>query len=140
MYILFTNSIGKCDIFFLLNLIIIIIIKNCLIHGFNPTHIQPMSSTRPNPTHVGWVGLDWTYVMSWVGLIFFYPLWWVRSKILLNLTHMHTPNLYNFLELTIWSRQKCIYYILYSLPLSLVLSSLCAHAFKLCYVMYLFLN
>ena len=27
-----------------------------------------MGSTRPNPTHVGWVGLGWTYVMGWVGL------------------------------------------------------------------------
>ena len=30
-----------------------------------------MGSTRPNPTHVGWVGLGWTYVMGWVGLNFF---------------------------------------------------------------------
>ena len=58
MYILFINSYGKCDIFFLFNLIIIVIKKI----------VQPMGSTRPNPTHVGWVGLDWTYVMGWVGL------------------------------------------------------------------------
>ena len=25
-----------------------------------------MGSTRPNPTHVGWVRLGWTYVMGWV--------------------------------------------------------------------------
>ena len=30
-----------------------------------------MGSTRPNPTHVGWVGSGWTYVMGRVGLIFF---------------------------------------------------------------------
>ena len=81
MYILFINSVGKCDIFFLLNLIIIVIKKI----------VQPMGSTRPNPTHVGWVGLDWTYVMGWVGLgwIFFDPPWWVGSKNLINLTHAH---------------------------------------------------
>ena len=37
-----------------------------------------MGSTRPNPTHVGWVELGWTYVMGWVGL-----------KNPLNLTHAH---------------------------------------------------
>ena len=31
-----------------------------------------MDSTRPNPTHVSWVGLGWTYVMGWVGLNFFF--------------------------------------------------------------------
>ena len=59
MYILFINSGGKCDIyFFLLNLIIIVIKKI----------VQPMGSTRPKPTCVGWVRLGWTYVMGWVGL------------------------------------------------------------------------
>ena len=32
-----------------------------------------MGSTRPNPTHAGWVGLGWTYVMGWVGSNFFWP-------------------------------------------------------------------
>ena len=54
-----------------------------------------MSSIRPNPTHVGWIGFGWTYVMGWVGL------GWVEFF----LTHhdglgqkisstrpMHTPN------------------------------------------------
>ena len=45
MYILFINSGGKYDIFFLLNLIIIVIKKNCPTHKFNPTHM-------------GWVGLN----------------------------------------------------------------------------------
>ena len=55
MYILFINLGGKCDIFFfLLNLIIVI-----------KKIVQPMGSTRPNPTHVGWAGL------GWVGLNFF---------------------------------------------------------------------
>ena len=30
-----------------------------------------MGLTRPNPTHVGWVGLGWTYVIGWVELNFF---------------------------------------------------------------------
>ena len=30
-----------------------------------------MGSIRPNLTHVGQVGLDWTYVMDWVRLNFF---------------------------------------------------------------------
>ena len=46
-----------------------------------------MSSTRPNPIHVGWVGLGWTYMIGWVGLNFFDPPWWVWSK---NLLTMHT--------------------------------------------------
>ena len=29
-----------------------------------------MGLTRPNPTHVGWVGLDWTYLMGWVEFFF----------------------------------------------------------------------
>ena len=56
MYILFINSGGRYDIFFLLNLIIIVIKKI----------IQPMGSIRLDPAHVGW-----TYVMGWVGLNFF---------------------------------------------------------------------
>ena len=42
MYILFTNSGGKCDILFLLNLIIIVIKKI----------VQLMGSTGSNTTHV----------------------------------------------------------------------------------------
>ena len=48
MYILFINSGDKCDIFFFLINLIIIVIKKI---------VQPMGSTRSNPTHVGWVGL-----------------------------------------------------------------------------------
>ena len=44
MHIFFINSGGKCDIFFLLNLIIIVIKKK---------NVQPMGSTQPM-----WVGLD----------------------------------------------------------------------------------
>ena len=55
MYILFINLGSKCDIFFLINLIIIAIKKI----------IQPMDSTQPN---MGWVGLGLTYVMGWIGL------------------------------------------------------------------------
>ena len=44
--------------FFLLNLIIIVIKKNCLTHRFNPT--------QPNPTHVSWIGLDKCDGLSWV--------------------------------------------------------------------------
>ena len=76
MYILFTNSIGKCDIFFLLNLIIIIII-NCLIHGFNliqpnphPTH--EFNPTQPNSCELSWIGLDLRDELSWVD--FFLPI------------------------------------------------------------------
>ena len=58
MYILFINLGSKCDIFFLINLIIIAIKKI----------IQPMDSTQPNPTHMGWVGLGLTYVMGWIEL------------------------------------------------------------------------
>ena len=58
MYILFINLGSKCDIFFLINLIIIAIKKI----------IQPMDSTQPNPTHMGWVGFGLTYVMGWIGL------------------------------------------------------------------------
>ena len=47
MYILFINSGGRRDIFFLLNLIIIVIKKI----------VEPMGSTRPKLTHVDWVGL-----------------------------------------------------------------------------------
>ena len=45
MYILFINSGGKCDFFFL-NLIIIVIKKNI---------VQPMG--QPDPCGLGWVGL-----------------------------------------------------------------------------------
>ena len=60
MYILFINSSGKCDIFLSAQFNNNSNKKNFQTHGFNPTH-------------VGWVGLGWTYVMGWVGLIFFYP-------------------------------------------------------------------
>ena len=43
--------------FFLLHLIIIIVIKKIL---------QPMGSTRPNPTHVGWVGFMWWVGLDWI--------------------------------------------------------------------------
>ena len=62
MYILFINSGGRFDIFFSAqfsnnsNKK-----KNCPTHGL----------IQPNPTHVGWFGLGWTYVMGWVGLNFF---------------------------------------------------------------------
>ena len=56
MYIFFINSDGKCDIFFLFNLIIIVIKKI----------VQPMGSTRPNPTHVSWIGLDLCDGLGWV--------------------------------------------------------------------------
>ena len=40
-----------------------------------------MGSTRLNPTHVGWVGLGWTYVMGWIGLNFFWltMVGWVKK-------------------------------------------------------------
>ena len=67
MYILFINSSGKCDIFFLLNLIIIVIKKI----------VQPMNSTRPNPTHV-----DLCDGLGWIGLNFFLPIMmdWVKKS------------------------------------------------------------
>ena len=65
MYILFINLGGKWDIYFLLNLIIILIKKT----------IQPMGSTQPNPIHVGLNPCDG---LSW---IFFFNLpWGVGSK------------------------------------------------------------
>ena len=42
--------------FFLLNLIIIVIKKI----------VQSVGSTRPNPTHVGWIGLDLCDGLGWV--------------------------------------------------------------------------
>ena len=65
MYILFINSSNKCDIFFLLNLIIKK--KNCPTHGFNPI--------QPNPC-----GLGWIYVIRWVE--FFLPIMmgWVKKS------------------------------------------------------------
>ena len=48
MYILFINSGGKCDIFF----------STQFNNNSNKKKIvQPMGSTRPNPTYVGWVRL-----------------------------------------------------------------------------------
>ena len=32
---------------------------------------QKIPSTRPNPTHVSWIRLGWTYILSWIGLNFF---------------------------------------------------------------------
>ena len=48
MYILLINSGDKCDIFF----------STQFNNNSNKKIVQPMGSTRPNPTHVGWVGLD----------------------------------------------------------------------------------
>ena len=47
MYILFINSDGKCDRYF----------STQFNNNSNKKIVQPMGSTRPNPTHVGWVGL-----------------------------------------------------------------------------------
>ena len=49
----------------------------------NKKIVQPMGSTRPNSTHVGWVRLmGWTYVMGWVELNFFLPtmVGWVKKS------------------------------------------------------------
>jgi len=65
MYILFIKSSGRCDIIFFADLFNNNSNKkNCPTHGFNLTHM-------------GWVGLGWTYVMGWVGFswIFFNPPW-----------------------------------------------------------------
>ena len=69
--------------FFLVNLIIIVIKKI----------IQPMSSTRLNPTHVGWVGLMW-----WVGLgwIFFFTHHGGLGQKIPSTRPTHTPT--NFFE------------------------------------------
>ena len=56
MYILFINLSGKYNIFFLFNLIIIVIKKI----------IQPIGLTRPNPPM--WVRLDLYKGLGWVGL------------------------------------------------------------------------
>ena len=50
-----------------------------------------MGSTRLNPTHVGWVGLGWTYVMGWIGLNFFLltMVGWIKKSPQPNLTHAH---------------------------------------------------
>ena len=58
MYILFINSSGKCDIFFYAQFNNNSNKKNYPTHGFNLTHM-------------GCVGLGWTFVMGWVGLNFF---------------------------------------------------------------------
>ena len=47
MYILFINTGGKCDIFF----------SAQFNNNSNKKIVQLMGSIRPNPTHVGWVGL-----------------------------------------------------------------------------------
>ena len=57
-----------------------------------------MGSTRPNPTHVGCIGLGWTSMMGWVGLNFFLPtmVGWVKKSSQPNPTRpMHTPILDN---------------------------------------------
>ena len=46
---------------------------------FNNNSNKKNCSTRPNPTHVGWAGLDLCDELGW-GWIFFDPPWWVRSK------------------------------------------------------------
>ena len=56
MYILFINSSGKYDIFFLFNLIITVIKKI----------VQPIGLTRPNPSM--WVRLDLYEGLDWVEL------------------------------------------------------------------------
>ena len=56
MYILFINLSGKYNIFFLFNLIIIVIKKI----------VQPIGLTRPNPPI--WVRLDLYKGLGWVGL------------------------------------------------------------------------
>ena len=65
MYILFINSCGRFDFFFPAqfsnNSNKKLLKKNCPTHGL----------TQPNPTHVGWVELDWRYVMGWIRLNFF---------------------------------------------------------------------
>ena len=48
MYILFINLGGRCDIFFSTQF------NN---NSNKKKNFQPMGSTPPNPTHVGWVGL-----------------------------------------------------------------------------------
>ena len=68
MYILFINSNDKCDIFFSAQF------NN---NSNKKKFVQPMGSTRPNPTYVGWVEF------------FFHSPWWVGSKNLLNSTHAH---------------------------------------------------
>ena len=42
-----------------------------------------MGLTRPNPTHMGWVGLNLCDGLGW---IFFDPPWWISSKNPFNLT------------------------------------------------------
>ena len=49
-----------------------------------------MGSTRPNPTHVGWVALGWTYVMGWVGLNFFLTHHGGLGQKILSTRFMHT--------------------------------------------------
>ena len=62
---------------FLLNLIIIVIIKKI---------VQLMGTTRPNLIYVGWVEPLWWVELGW---IFFNSPWWIRSKNPLNPTHAH---------------------------------------------------
>ena len=69
MYILFINSGGKYDIFFSAQF------NN---NSNKKKIVQLMGSTRPNPTHLGWVGLN-----------FFDPPWWVGSKYSFNPTYAH---------------------------------------------------
>ena len=70
MYILFINSCGKCDIFFLLNLIIIVIKKI----------VQPM--VQP--------GLDLCDGLDWIEFFLIHHSG-LGQKILLTQS-MHTPN------------------------------------------------
>ena len=89
MNILFINSSGKCNFFF----------SAQLNNNSYKKIIQPMGSTRPNPTHVGWVELMW-----WVGLgwIFCWPtmVGWVKKSSQSDTTQlMHTPNTNTFGEI-----------------------------------------
>ena len=85
MYILFINSYGKCDIFFLFNLIIIVIKKI----------VQPMGSTRPNPTHVGWIGLMWWVGLGWVE--FFLTHHGGLGQKIPSTWPMHTPTILSYI-------------------------------------------
>ena len=62
--------------FFLFNLIIIVIKKNCPTHGFNPTHM-------------GWVGLDLCDELGWVEFFLTH----LESKNPLNPTHVYPSHI-----------------------------------------------
>ena len=64
--------------------------------------IKKISQTHGfNPTHVGWVGSGWTYMMDRVGLNFFLPtmMGWVKKSPQPNPTRpMHTPSFNVFIK------------------------------------------